>query len=201
MSFYDRLVTCFHANLRRLRTTRLIYRERKIEGAKMKTSIDLSSSVFSAGEYKKHTSLTVLAFVVSPGSPILVEDHGFVQGAILFFFFASPSFLSQDHSLLVLPLPLSSQSSRSIINDIHVTQAREILNTVAFLRRLRWEREAGGARSLGPRSPWERRRWSERERASSRRKGRLAGDEGCSPCGRRIYRGEIRRFIEAVRGS
>lgn len=48
---------------------------------------------FQLVEYKKRASLTILGFVVSPGSSILTEDHEFVQEEIFFLF----SFLSSLH--------------------------------------------------------------------------------------------------------
>lgn len=132
----------------RSRTARSIDREGQIPGAKNE-NIDRQASVFSAGEHKKRASLTVLVFIASPGSfdshrgpRIRPRSYSFFFFFLFFLRFTFGS-LAQDHSLLVPPSStVFAESSRSIINDIRVTQAREILNTVALLRRLRWEREA-----------------------------------------------------------
>lgn len=71
----------------------------------MKTSIDLSSSVFSAGEYKKIHKSHGLSFchisrLLNSRTGSRIRSRSYFL--LFFFFFASPSFLSQDHSLLVL---------------------------------------------------------------------------------------------------
>lgn len=106
----------------------------------MKTSVDISSdisnSVFSVGGYKKRASFTIV-FVISPGSSVCAEPriHSKRESSSLSFFsFRLRS--SQDHSLLVLPLPLSSRGSRerrSIINDMRHTGSRNIKYSRAFM--------------------------------------------------------------------
>lgn len=149
MSFYDQLIMCLGANLRRRvrgPLDRSTERDKSKE-QKMKTSID-KQVFFQLASIKSARVLQSWFLSRLPVPSILTEDHGFVREAILFFFF---SFLSSLHLRFSRTGSFSSrptastvfaESSRSIINDIRVTQAREILNTVALLRRLRWEREA-----------------------------------------------------------
>lgn len=171
----------------------------------MKTPIDLSNTVFSQlANIKSTPSLTVLGFCrISQLSSILVKDHGFVREELFLFFLPRFTFVSLagSFSSRPLPLPLSSQSSRSIINDIRVTQVREILNTVALLRRLRWEREAGEGPIVGPPRPHrigkkkKKKKKTRRARASELKKKRptLAGDGGVPPA--------VDEFIEEKLGG
>jgi len=147
-------------------------------------------------------SLTV-AFVISPDSSVRAERiRPKKDPLLLFFFFHFPFVFSKDHSLLILPLSLSSRSSRErrpIINDMRHTGSRNIKYSRAFM--------TAPVRKRGPDRWAPRNLVGEKEsRRRQRKKGRACEGSGCSspsppPPRRRIYRGEIRRFIEAVRGS
>lgn len=165
-------------------------------------------------------------------------------GSILLYFFSlfisfSPPFdtllvlvLSQDDSPPLAPTPArtvfaklsgaAAAAAAAVDNKRYAshTDSREILNTVAHLRRVHGGKETGrpdlaGSAAAGPRGdPAERR--SAANTASGGATGRKGGHarrERVVPLSlaalfflllllrRRIYRGEIRRFIEAVRGS
>lgn len=161
--------------------------ERRIEGTKMKTSVDVSSdisnSVFSVGEYKKRASFTIV-FVISRffGSRRTTDSS---EERILFslFFFSFRFRSSQDHSLLVLPLPLSSRGSRerrSIINDMRHPGSRNIKYSRAFMtgpvgkrgRRVgpdRWALGPSGGKKI------------KKNVSGQKKKGRACEGSGCSP--------------------
>jgi len=127
-------------------------------------------SVFSqlAEAVRSTQSLTIRSFVArlprhvvdsrreSPGGP---TDPLLVSFLLFFFLFSSRSPFPRRIILYPAPALLPPLLLLSIINDTRHTQVREILNTVAHLRRL--------ARQAGP-SEKERERERERERARAR---------------------------------
>lgn len=135
---------------------------------------------------KKRTSLTVVSLSYLLGSSVRAEprirpkSHPFLFFSRLFRF---AFVLSQDHSLLILPLPLSSLGPRerwSIINDIRHTGSRNIKYSRAFMT------GSGGKErpvrppivgALGPSGG----KKIKKNASGQKKKGRACEGSGCSP--------------------
>lgn len=190
---------------RRSRSARSIDDREANQGRKNESVDRRFETVFSQLASIKKTVRVSRSLLSYLPVPRFAQNYGFVLRAILSFFLSLFRFafvLSRDHSLLILPLPLSSRGSRerrSIINDMRHTGSRNIKYSRAFMTAPVGKRGRRGPDRWGPRDPVGGKK-SRRTRAGGGRKGERAKEAGVPPR-RRIYRGEIRRFIEAVRGS